>query len=145
MYHKFMEDLNMKDSNNPFKTKLKTSHLKLGLDGCLQKHKDPFAVLKYNNIEILIPYDYLQHLELDLQSLDYNLDRSVWKLGREEILLEMRHDMTQEKVIDEHSWHRDSQNKCSLNHDWQSLNIRLRDKDYIETDCKVEPDYGKRK
>jgi hypothetical protein len=133
----------MKENNNPFKTKLKTSHLKLGLDGCLHEHKEPFAVLKYNNIEILLPYKYLEHLELDLQCLDYNLDRSVWRLGKDEILLEMRHDMHHAKAIDEYSWHRDSQSKCSLNHDWQSLNIRLRDKNYIETDTKVEPDYGK--
>lgn len=135
----------MKDSNNPFKTKLKTSHLKLGLNGCLQEHKDPFAVLKYNNIEILLPYTYLKHLELDLVSDLYTLDRSVYRLGKDEILTEMGHDMNGATSISEHSWHRDSQNKCSLNHAWQSDVIRLRDKDYIETDSKVEPDYGKRK
>lgn len=135
--------MEVEEGDNQFETRLKTSHLKIGLGGCLKEHKKPFAVLRYNNIEILIPYTYLQNLELELNNMLYRLDESIFALAKNEMLTEMRYDMNHKDAIGEDAWHRDNPQNCTLNHSWQSIQVRLRDRDYIETDCKIEPDYGK--
>lgn len=70
---------------------------------------------------------------------------SIYELAKNEMLTEMIHDMNRAEEINKDMWHRDNQQQSFLNHQWQSINVLLRDDNYIETDCKVEPDYGKGK
>ena len=127
--------------DNPFKSQMFTSYLTLSLDGTLGNPKSPYAVLYYNNINIIIPYEMLQKLVLDSP---YPHDLSVFKLGKDEILTEMRHDMIHCIKLNKESWHRDNPEMCSLNHEWQTIEIRLRKPEWIITTSKVNADYRKK-
>lgn len=125
---------------------MKASKLKVNLNGHLQKPTtEPFARLIYGNIEVQIPYFAFNALKLDLNTDVFGTMRDVFLFAQDEILVEMRHDMSGTKELNLACWHRDNPERCSFNHSWQALPIRGLDADYIQTNSKVKPDYCKHK
>lgn len=123
---------------------MKTSNIKVHLTGGLQQQRsEPFAKLTYGNVEIQIPYSVFISLKPDLNKRVFCRTLGLFYLAQEEIAIEMRHDMNGREQLDPTCWHRDNPQKCSLNHQWEGIEVRLRDADFIQTDSEVKPDYGK--
>lgn len=120
---------------------MKTSNLKVHLTGNLRTPSDPFARLIYGNVEIQIPYLVFIKLKIDMDINNFCLTRDLFTYAQDEIAIEMRHDMNGREELDPTCWHRDNPQKCSFNHRWETIPIRILDADYIQTDSKVKPDH----
>lgn len=67
--------------------------------------REPFAVLKYGNVEIELDYTVLRHISFDEQSSTFARTRSIFNAAIEELLREMA--ITLDKSLPKD--HRDSE------------------------------------
>lgn len=107
-------------------------------EGKAQIPSEPMAKLVYGGVTIEIPLTIIHCLKLDLSPEEYTRAVSIFRLGIDEISKEMCFDIEKLQCCPPLIWFRDNQAKCTLDHVWQSPEIKRRDKHYIEWDQELK-------